>query len=172
MTKRTVQDIAKAQRGEVGRALVLTGMALVCGFGLGVAAGHSVVDPIGWFPVKRAVVVDGDTLALELVVHLDGTDAPELDAACAVERDLAVRARDRLAVLVDGEHGPLRVHFYGQDWAGRMRAGLTAADRPLAEVMVSEGLAQKSVAGGGSPWCPGDTMSLLSRVRHWLSGSW
>ncbi|WBY17266.1 hypothetical protein PF049_03650 [Erythrobacteraceae bacterium WH01K] len=108
-----------------------------------------------------ACVIDGDTVALgpfdqRRRVRLTGFDAPEMNGACAGEREAAQRARAALLVWLNAE----RAYVDGGEQPPRDRYGreLRAASRAdgslLADVMIESGLAQGSGWGAASiDWC-------------------
>jgi micrococcal nuclease len=101
-------------------------------------------------PAHRVTcVVDGDTvwIAREKIRLLD-IDAPEMEGRCAAERALAVRSRDRLAVLL--RSGEVTIARDGVDKYGRTLARLG----DLGEVLVREGLARRW--GDRRGWCGGE----------------
>jgi endonuclease YncB( thermonuclease family) len=148
--------------------IVCSGLAFVSGLGFGGAYSELLLDTgPGYFAVQ-AEAIDGDTVRLEVVAHIDNTDAPELDGRCAEERSLAVRSRDRLAELL--RHGPTRAKVVGEDHFGRILVRVVSNDRPSAEMMISENLAVRST--GRAPWCPGEESSsqpvarMLAKFGH------
>lgn len=95
-------------------------------------------------------VVDGDTIwwAGEKI-RLADIDTPEMRGKCRSESERAVRARDRLAVIL----GPgFRIHRSGTDRYGRTLAVLTVNGRSAGDQLVSEGLA-RTWSGRREGWC-------------------
>jgi endonuclease YncB( thermonuclease family) len=130
---------------------------VVLALGVGLAFGaifdrELLGDPIPWFPAA-AEAVDGDTIRVTVLLHLDGVDAPELDRmVCPEERGKGERTRDRANELL--REGSVRVKVLGEDSFGRMRARLVGGDRPLAQMLLREGLVQPTTGAGH--WCPDD----------------
>jgi endonuclease YncB( thermonuclease family) len=113
-------------------------------------------------PAKLVKVLDGDTVRvrariwldqwIEIVVRRRDTDAPGLHGKCAVERNKAALACNRLALLVKG--GALLLTEISPDkYAGRVDAIVSAGSRPVAPVLVREGLARPYGGGTRKPWC-------------------
>jgi micrococcal nuclease len=134
---------------------VCTALALFAGFGIGMAVDHYLLGPdLPWFPLTEAVAIDGDTVKAAVTFHIDGIDAAEIDhARCPGQQAMATRARDRLAELLS--QAPVRFQVWGEDRFGRLSAYVVAQDRPVAELLVHEGVAQKTNGGPGR-WCPDD----------------
>lgn len=129
-------------------------IAVGAGFGLGLVTGDVFLPhDTGWFPVLRAHAIDGDSIEVTILVHLDDTNAPELDGTCNGEAALAEQAKARVNSLLQVQ--PLRIHLYESDEQGRVRAGLVAGDRNIASVLTTEKLAVRMVRENGRnrPWC-------------------
>src|SRR5262249_2411003 len=117
-------------------------------------------------------VLDGDTVTIFKMqpnVRLVGFNAPETDrAACSAERELGVKAKDRLRGLVSagnltfeyvncscpaGTQGTFACN-YGRD-CGTLRSN----GRDVGEILISDGLAVPFVCGATHcpktprPWC-------------------
>lgn len=140
--------------------ILLLLLATAAGFAVGAAVSpHLLPDETGWFPVLSARALDGDSVVVEILVHLDDTNAPELNGKCPNEHALAVAARDRLNALLAVP--PTRIHLYESDIAGRIRAGLVSGDRNVASAMVNERLAVRMLnpPGRNAPWCPGNVQA-------------
>ena len=90
-------------------------------------------------PVEAKVlrVIDGDTVkvrarvwlgqTLDVAVRIRGIDAPELDGACAIERRLARRSKERLTLLINSRSDARTVylrHISGGKYHGRVIASL------------------------------------------------
>lgn len=147
-------------RGEI---LAVVGLAALAG-NFPVAARESVLRG----PVAAEVVrvVDGDTLAVrariwldqqvEILVRLDGIDAPELRGACADERRRAGAARAGLERLVqDGDVSLLAVRH--DKYGGRVRATVLDADgRDLAQALIAADLVRPYAGGARQSWCGGE----------------
>lgn len=98
-------------------------------------------------PAPRVTcVVDGDTvwIAREKIRLVD-IDAPEMDGRCRAERELAIRARDRLVELLRARR--VTIDRRGQDRYGRTLARLG----DVGEQLVAEGLARRW--GDRRGWC-------------------
>src|SRR5262249_37009821 len=118
-------------------------------------------------------VLDGDTIAvfkMQPNVRLVGFNAPETDRArCPRERDLGIRAKDRLRALVGA--GKLTFEYvvcscpvktqgtfacnYGRD-CGTLKSN----GHDVGAILISDGLAVPFICGATScpktprPWCP------------------
>jgi micrococcal nuclease len=98
-------------------------------------------------------VVDGDTFWLDGVKYrISNIDTPELKGNCAKERQIAGKARDRLASLMD--QSPIRIQIDGTDAYGRRLAKVSGPGGDIGDRLASEGLAE---VWGGSfiNWCQG-----------------
>ena len=96
-------------------------------------------------------VHDGDTFWLDgEKVRIADIDAPELQARCARERDLALAARNRLLALLNA--GPFTLRRSSRDRYGRTLAVVWSAGRSVGGVLVAEGLARQW-DGVRRSWC-------------------
>ncbi|WGD31252.1 thermonuclease family protein [Ancylobacter sp. WKF20] len=114
-------------------------------------------------------VLDGDTIVVDREhIRLTGFNTPETrDAQCESERALGYRAKARLRDLLTMACGPLARAPAGcltlerlptPDRYGRSLARLTMQGRDVAEILISEGLAEPyDCAAGHCPrrrnWC-------------------
>ena len=124
------------------------------------AAAESLDGPV---PARVLAVIDGDTIAvsahiwlgqdIEVRVRLAGVDAPELKGGCALERDLAHRARAFVAARLDG--GPVRLTEIRVDkYGGRVVARVaTAGGEDLAGALMAAGLARPYDGRKRRAWC-------------------
>ena len=98
-------------------------------------------------------VHDGDTVWWEgEKIRIADIDTPELNGVCEYERDLALRARNRLVQLLNA--GAFQIARKGQDRYGRTLATLHRSGRSIGDQLVAEGLA-RTWSGRREPWCPG-----------------
>lgn len=90
-------------------------------------------------PTPRVTcVVDGDTVWINREkIRLLDIDAPEMQGKCPAERALAIRARDRLVMLLRGREVTIRRK--GKDRYGRTLAQIG----DVGEQLVREGLASR-----------------------------
>ena len=99
-------------------------------------------------------VVDGDTLWIAgEKVRIADINTPELSTPeCAAERDLAIRARDRLHALVNAGPIEIRAADRDEDRYGRKLRTLHRDGRSLGDALVAEGLAHRW-QGRREGWC-------------------
>ena len=104
---------------------------------------------------------DGDTVrtpirALKglptLSIRFYGIDTPEIRGACEYEKSLAIKARDRLNVILEGE---VTVTPMGWDkYGGRFTATIHDMDgRNVAYVLIAEGLGRPYFGEKKQSWC-------------------
>jgi len=95
----------------------------------------SVCPPTG---PRVTCVVDGDTVWIQREkIRIADIDAPEMNGRCTAERALAIKARDRLVVLL--RTNDVRIERQGKDRYGRTLARLGN----VGEQLISEGLASR-----------------------------
>ena len=150
-------------------AVVIVGLGLNWG-----AITQTWSTPVSFAPVspRSVTVIDGDTIRIDgelASVRLVGFNSPETrNAACARERDLGLKATERLKGLVaggdlsfarvecacrPGTEGTSRCNY------GRSCGTLRAGGRDVGSILKDEGLAVAFVCGGTScpptprPWC-------------------
>ena len=104
---------------------------------------------------------DGDTIKTPLIalkglpklsIRVAGIDTPEIRGKCDYEKQLAIKARDRLNQLLEGEVTvtPLSWDKYG----GRFIATVQDKDgRNVSEILITEGLARPYFGDKKEPWC-------------------
>jgi micrococcal nuclease len=99
-------------------------------------------------------VVDGDTIWLgREKVRIADINTPELsDPRCTSERQLALRARDRLHELLNAGPVEIRSIDRDEDRYGRKLRTLHRDGRSLGDTLVSEGLAHRW-QGQRQSWC-------------------
>lgn len=147
------------RRSALHLAAALT-MALLLG-----AAGKADEALPGPVPATVRRVLDGDTIEVEariwlrqgvtVLVRLAGVDAPELDGACAAERQAALRARGHVEHWLAGREIAL-VDVRTDKYGGRVLARVVdRAGADLGETLLLAGLARTAGKGGRrEPWCP------------------
>ncbi len=145
----------------IRRALggMLLTLALVAGAGAADARERLAGPVVG--TVQR--VIDGDTLVVEVPVwlglavttsvRLKGIDTPELRGACQREKDLALRAKRRLAEETT-QQVTLR-NIEGDKYFGRVEADVTTVPDGLnlSDAMLASGLARPYDGGKRGDWC-------------------
>ena len=87
----------------------------------------------------------------DISVRLRGLDTPEIKGKCQKERDLAIKARDRLRVLLKGKHIILKDIVRGNYF--RIVATLIANGQDVSEILIREGLARPYGGGKRKEWC-------------------
>ncbi|HXJ01955.1 MAG TPA: thermonuclease family protein [Micropepsaceae bacterium] len=115
-------------------------------------------------PVSAVVqrVVDGDTIevraaiwlgqTLTVRVRINGVDAPELEARCAEERQMALAARDFLVRRLEGAAVKLTGVSYDK-YGGRVRANVADGKGDVANALLASGLARPYHGERRQPWC-------------------
>ena len=116
-------------------------------------------------PVTATVIriVDGDTLLVDaepwpqqimrVYVRLRGMDAAELHAKCASERDLALRAQDRLGQMIAASSTVRLREISGDKYFGRIVALVELQDgTDLSQDMLQAGLAKAYHGGRKERW--------------------
>jgi micrococcal nuclease len=104
---------------------------------------------------RTTCVVDGDTFWLAgEKIRIADIDTPEVSQPrCAAERQLGVRATNRLRVLLNA--GPFELRTLpgrDEDRYGRKLRVVRRDGRSLGDQLVSEGLA-RTWSGRREPWC-------------------
>lgn len=116
-------------------------------------------------PVTVTRVYDGDTITAHAEiwpgqnvatgVRLNGIDTPEIRGRCDAERELAIKARDRLRELIAAASlVQIADPFHGR-WAGRVVARVLVDGADAGAVLVSAGLAREYGGGRRESWCAG-----------------
>ena len=105
--------------------------------------------------IRRTCAVDGDTIWLEGVkIRIADIDTPEISSPqCDGEYERGIRARDRLAVLLNGGEFELRsIGNRDEDRYGRKLHVIIRSGRSLGDQLVSENLA-RTWTGRRESWC-------------------
>lgn len=101
--------------------------------------------------VRVTCVHDGDSFVVDRErIRIADIDTPELDGQCERERELSLRARDRLVVILNSEEYSIRRQ--GQDRYGRTLAIVTNSRGSIGDQLVAEGLA-RTWSGRREAWC-------------------
>lgn len=141
----------------IGAGLLGIGLLLVTT--VGTQARDDVPGPV---PATVVSVIDGDTMrveariwlgqAVEILVRLDGVDAPELRGRCREEKEMAQAARSRLAAAAGAE---VRLHdVKNGKYAGRVVARVTTPEGvDLGTYLVAIGMARRYDGGPRRGWC-------------------
>ena len=117
---------------------------------------------IGIFAALVISITDGDTFkaripvwdGIEVVtaVRVRGIDTPELKGKCPAEKAMALEAKARLAVLLNGPVTLL--HVEPDKYSGRVDADVSVNGKSVAAVLIAEGLARPYTGGARQGWCP------------------
>lgn len=100
--------------------------------------------------IRSDCVHDGDSIVVGRErIRIENIDAPELDGKCPQEAALALKARDRLTVLLRPGFALQRT---GTDRYGRTLARITANGRDIGQQLIREQLA-RPYRGKREPWC-------------------
>ena len=117
----------------------------------------------GPVPAEVMEVTDGDTLKvraaiwlsqnLEIMVRLEGVDAPEKNGACAKERALALRAKAFVESRI-GSGGVILHNIHYGKYARRVLARVTTASgEDLSRLLIESGLGRSYAGEARRSWC-------------------
>ena len=117
-------------------------------------------------PARVGYVVDGDTFSgavrlddgteISVRVRLRNVDTPEIHGECESERQMAARARDRLAQMLPVGSIVELSNIKDDKYLGRIDANVTdARGRDVGAQLVSEGLGRRYSGGKRAGWCGG-----------------
>ena len=105
---------------------------------------------------------DGDTIRTPIValkglpklsIRVQGIDTPEIRGKCDSEKIQALKARDRLNQLLDGEVTVIPIEW--DKYGGRFIAKVLDKDgRNVSDILITEGLARPYQGEKKQPWCP------------------
>ena len=122
-------------------------------------------------PVSARIVKirDGDSIdvvarvwpghEVRVSVRIRGIDAPELRARCDVERELALRAKSELGLLVAGNQVELK-KISGGKYFGRVLAEvLTLDQRNIGKMLLERGFVRPYKGGRRQSWCSQDLVT-------------
>lgn len=117
---------------------------------------------IGVFAALVLSVTDGDTFRARIpvwegvdvvtAVRIRGIDTPEIKGKCLAEKAAALEAKARLAVLLNGQ--VQLFHVEPDKFAGRVDADVAVDGKPVAAILIAEGLARPYTGGARQGWCP------------------
>ena len=117
---------------------------------------------IGTWLALVLLVTDGDTFRARVevwpgidavtAVRIRGIDTPEIKGKCPAEKAAALEAKARLAVLLNGQVQLL--HVEPDKLAGRVDADVIVDGKPIAAILIAEGLARPYTGGARQGWCP------------------
>jgi len=142
------------------------GQCLLLGFFLTpvMAVGQETEPSYGTISVSRVIrVIDGDTFVVDIdqfpdligkhiSVRVNGIDTPELRGKCDREKDLAVKAKERVdALLKTADTIVLENLSRGSFF--RIVADVIIDGVSLGEIILNESLATPYRPGSESPWC-------------------
>ena len=117
---------------------------------------------IGIFAALVLSVTDGDTFRARVpvwdnidvvtAVRIRGIDTPEIKGKCPAEKAAALAAKERLTALLNG---PVQLlHVEPDKYAGRVDADVIVDGKPVAAILIAEGLARPYTGGARQAWCP------------------
>ena len=153
-------------RTTIPSTLRLLGQCLLLGFLLTpvMVVGQETEPSYGAIAVSRVIrVIDGDTFVVDIdefpdligkdiSVRVNGIDTPELRGKCEREKDLAVKAKERVdALLKTADTIVLENLSRGSFF--RIVADVIIDGVDLGELILNEGLATPYRPGRESPWC-------------------
>lgn len=103
--------------------------------------------------VRISCVHDGDTLHWRgEKMRLENVNTPELDGKCEYERKLAIRARDRLLVLLNSGRVTYTSYGYDRMQKPRLLVRISVNGVDVGSTLIREGLA-RVWDGKRHPWC-------------------
>ncbi|MGO7266127.1 thermonuclease family protein [Rhizobium johnstonii] len=112
---------------------------------------------------QQVVILDGDTIIVQGEhIRLEGINAPELKGECREEKVRALRARARLAQLL--EKAQIDIERSGYDRYRRTLAFVAVEGEAVGDVLMREGLSRKWVqqyGGQAEPWCQANVDQAL-----------
>ena len=153
-------------RTTIPSTLRLLGQCLLLGFLLTpvMVVGQETEPSYGAIAVSRVIrVIDGDTFVVDIdefpdligkdiSVRVNGIDTPELRGKCEREKDLAVKAKERVdALLKTADTIVLENLSRGSFF--RIVADVIIDGVDLGELILNEGLATPYRPSSESPWC-------------------
>ena len=119
----------------------------------------------GSISVSRVIrVIDGDTFVVDIdqfpdligkhiSVRIYGIDTPELRGKCDREKDLAVKAKERVEALLNSSE-TIVLENLSRGSFFRIVADVIVDGVDLGELILNEGLAMPYRSGRESLWCP------------------
>ena len=148
---------------------IMIALPVLVGVGPGLAGERTIAGPIRAEVTK---VRDGDTVeviahiwpqqTVQVAVRLRGIDTPEKRGKCAVEKEAALQARDRLRELVEGKTIQL-IDISGDKYFGRVLASIQTEDTgDVSRQLLEDGLAVRYNGKTKQDWC-----AHLTRHRIW-----
>lgn len=116
---------------------------------------EALYPPLPWIAAHHVEVIDANTVATTIYLHIDGIAVPSLDRQiCDEETLLAERARARVQGLLG--QGSVRVKITHENSYGQVDALFVGADRPVREILLREGLARLVNPKEPARWCPNE----------------
>ena len=126
--------------------------------------GQEAGSSYGTVSVSRVIrVIDGDTFVVDIdqfpdligkhiSVRINGIDTPELRGKCDREKDLAVKAKERVDTLLKIAD-TIVLENLSRGSFFRIVADVIIDGVDLGEIILNEGLATPYRSGSESPWC-------------------
>ena len=115
-------------------------------------------------PARVDYIFDGDTFSAQVAldkdvnvtvrVRLINIDTPEMNGKCAMEKQMAVRARDVLSALIPRGTVVELDNIKDDKYLGRINANVFLPDgRDVGLILVDSGLGRPYKGGKRKPWC-------------------
>ena len=131
---------------------------------LALILGYLVVGAADAVPARVDYIFDGDTFSAQVAldkdvnvtvrVRLINIDPPEMNGKCAMEKQMAVRARDVLSALIPRGTVVELDNIKDDKYLGRINANVFLPDgRDVGLILVDSGLGRPYKGGKRQPWC-------------------
>lgn len=131
---------------------------------LALILGCLVVGAADAVPARVDYIFDGDTFSAQVAldkdvnvtvrVRLINIDTPEMNGKCAMEKQMAVRARDVLSALIPRGTVVELDNIKDDKYLGRINANVFLPDgRDVGLILIDSGLGRPYKGGKRQPWC-------------------
>lgn len=115
-------------------------------------------------PARVDYIIDGDTFSgqvklasdtdISVRVRIKNIDTPEIKGECEYERDMAMRAKQRLGELIPVGSVVELANIKDDKYLGRIDANvIDASGQDVGTRMIREGLGRKYNGGHRDKWC-------------------
>ena len=142
--------------------MVATVAVMMKRFGIFVFA-LCVAVPAWAVPGRVGYVVDGDTFSgmvkldgdieISVRVRIRNVDTPEIHGDCEYERNMAVRAKNRLAEILPSGSVVELTNIRDDKYLGRIDANVIVDGDDVGARLIREGLGRKYNGGRREKWC-------------------